>query len=78
MTERLSDLHALSLQQRMAKQLLRLERTFGVDISRGPSIALQVSQSDLGELVGEGIVRVAQAGVQILAHDVLRARAAPL
>ena len=93
MVERLADLHTLSLQQRMAKQLLRLERAFGVDASRGPSIALQVSQSELGELVGasrqrtnsvlkqferEGMVRVAQAGVQIVAHDVLRARAAPL
>jgi len=92
MIERVADMHALSLAQRMAKQLLRLEHAFGVDVSRGPSIALQVSQSELGELVGasrqrinsvlkqferEGMVRLAQSAVQIVAHDVLQARAAP-
>jgi CRP/FNR family transcriptional regulator, cyclic AMP receptor protein len=92
MVERVVDMHALSLAQRMAKQLLRLEHAFGVDASRGPSIALQVSQAELGELVGasrqringvlkqferEGMVRLAQSAVQIVAHDVLKARAAP-
>jgi len=90
MVEQVADLHTLSLEQRMAKQLLQLEHAFGVDPSRGPSIALRVSQSELGELVGasrqrtngmlkqferEGAVRVAPSGVQIVAREVLKARA---
>ena len=90
--ERVADLHTLSLEQRMAKQLLRLEHAFGVDASRGPSIALHVSQSELGELVcasrqrtnivlkqfeREGIVRLSKWSVQIVAHEVLQARAVP-
>jgi CRP/FNR family transcriptional regulator, cyclic AMP receptor protein len=92
MVERLEDLHTLSLEQRMAKQLLRLEHAFGVDAARGPSIALQVSQAELGELVGasrqrinivlkqferEGVVRITPWSVQIVAHEVLRTRARP-
>ena len=91
--ERVADLHALSLEQRMAKQLLCLERAFGVDASRGPSIALHVSQLELSELVcasrqrtnivlkqfeREGIVRVSKWSVQIVAHELLRARAVPV
>jgi len=93
MVERVADLHALSLEQRTAKLLLRLEHSFGVHGGRGPSIALQVSQSALAELVGasrqrinsvlkqferEGMVRVVQSSVQIVAHDDLRARAMPI
>jgi CRP/FNR family transcriptional regulator, cyclic AMP receptor protein len=90
--EQVADLHTLSLEQRMAKQLLRLEHAFGVDAVRGPFIALQVSQSELGELVcasrqrtnsvlkqfeREGILRVSKWSVQIVAHEILRTRAVP-
>jgi CRP-like cAMP-binding protein len=92
MVEQVVDLHALSLEQRVAKQLLRMEDAFGVDVSRGRSIALRLSQSELAELVGasrqrtngvlrqlerDGAVRLASFSVQIVAHEVLRARAAP-
>ena len=92
MVERVADLHALTLEQRTAKQLLRLEHAFGVDRSRGPAIAVHLSQSELGELVGasrqrvntvlkqferEGMVRVTQSSVQIVAHEGLRARVVP-
>jgi len=91
MFEQVADLHALSLEQRVAKQLLRLERAFGVDGPRGSPIALRVVQSDLGGLVGgsrqrvngvlrrlqrEGAVRLSPAGVQIVEHERLRAREA--
>lgn len=87
MFEQVADLHALSLEQRLAKQLLRLERAFGVDGPRGSPIALRVVQSDLGGLIGasrqrvngvlrrfqrEGAVRLSPAGVQIVEHERLR------
>jgi CRP/FNR family cyclic AMP-dependent transcriptional regulator len=86
--EQLADLHALTLEQRLAKQLLRLERAFGVDGPCGSPIALRVLQSDLGGLIGasrqrvngvlrrfqrEGAVRLSPAGVQIVEHERLRA-----
>jgi len=89
MFEQVADLHVLTLEQRLAKQLLRLERAFGVDGPGGAPIALRVVQSDLGGLVGgsrqrvngvlrrfqsEGAVRLSPAGVQIVEHDRLRAR----
>lgn len=91
MVEQAADRLTLSLEQRTARQLLHLEQAFGADAPAGPPIALPVSQSELGELVGasrqrtngalkqlerEGAVRVAPSGVQIVARDVLMARAA--
>ena len=90
MFEQVADIQSLSLEQRLAKQLLHLERVFGVDEPRGSSIALRVAQSDLGGLVGasrqrvngvlrqlerEGVIRLRPAGVQIVEHEQLRARA---
>lgn len=88
--QQVADLRDLSLEQRTAKQLLSLERVFGVDLLRGSRIALRVSQSDLGELLGasrqrvnnvlkrferDGAVRLAAGGVRILGHALLRDRA---
>ncbi|XHS78012.1 Crp/Fnr family transcriptional regulator [Burkholderiaceae bacterium UC74_6] len=90
MFEQVADIQSLTLEQRLAKQLLNLERVFGVDEPRGSSIALRFAQSDLGGLVGasrqrvngvlrqlerEGVIRLSPAGVQIVAHEQLRARA---
>jgi CRP-like cAMP-binding protein len=88
MFEQAVDIQSLSLEQRLAKQLLRLERVFGVDEPAGSSIALRVAQSDLGGLVGasrqrvngvlkrlerDGVIRLGPGSVQILEHERLRA-----
>jgi CRP/FNR family transcriptional regulator, cyclic AMP receptor protein len=61
MYKRCEERHALSLPQRLAKQVLRLARQFGRPTSTGVRIDLAISQGDLASMVGGSRQRVNRA-----------------
>jgi CRP-like cAMP-binding protein len=61
MYKRCEERHALSLPQRLAKQVLRLARQFGRPTASGVRIDLAVSQGDLASMVGGSRQRVNRA-----------------
>jgi CRP-like cAMP-binding protein len=61
MYKRCEERHALSLPQRLAKQVLRLARQFGRPTATGVRIDLAVSQGDLASMVGGSRQRVNRA-----------------
>ncbi len=52
MNERIEDTVFLGLPARLAKQLLVLVGTYGEDVAEGRRIALPISQSELGQILG--------------------------
>jgi len=61
MYKRCEERHALSLPQRLAKQVLRLARQFGRPTTGGVRIDLAISQGDLASMVGGSRQRVNRA-----------------
>ena len=61
MYKRCEERHALSLPQRLAKQVLRLARQFGRATASGVRIDLAISQGDLASMVGGSRQRVNRA-----------------
>ncbi|HTP72558.1 MAG TPA: Crp/Fnr family transcriptional regulator [Burkholderiaceae bacterium] len=61
MVKRCEERHALSLPQRLARQVLRLARRFGRAAGNGLRIDLAVSQGDLASMVGGSRQRVNRA-----------------
>jgi CRP/FNR family transcriptional regulator, cyclic AMP receptor protein len=61
MYKRCEERHALSLPQRLARQVLRLSRQFGRATANGLRIDLAVSQGDLASMVGGSRQRVNRA-----------------
>jgi CRP/FNR family transcriptional regulator, cyclic AMP receptor protein len=61
MYKRCEERHALSLPQRLAKQVLRLARQFGRPTATGVRIDLAISQGDLASMVGGSRQRVNRA-----------------
>jgi len=61
MYKRCEERHALSLPQRLAKQVLRLARQFGRPTAAGVRIDLAISQGDLASMVGGSRQRVNRA-----------------
>jgi len=61
MYKRCEERHALSLPQRLARQVLRLSRRFGRPTASGLRIDLAVSQGDLASMVGGSRQRVNRA-----------------
>jgi CRP/FNR family cyclic AMP-dependent transcriptional regulator len=61
MYKRCEERHALSLPQRLAKQVLRLARQFGRPTTTGVRIDLAISQGDLASMVGGSRQRVNRA-----------------
>jgi len=61
MYKRCEERHALSLPQRLAKQVLRLARQFGRTTTTGVRIDLAISQGDLASMVGGSRQRVNRA-----------------
>lgn len=61
MYKRCEERHALSLPQRLAKQVLRLARQFGRATATGVRIDLAISQGDLASMVGGSRQRVNRA-----------------
>jgi CRP-like cAMP-binding protein len=61
MYKRCEERHALSLPQRLARQVIRLARRFGRDTANGVRIDLAVSQGDLASMVGGSRQRVNRA-----------------
>jgi CRP-like cAMP-binding protein len=61
MYKRCEERHALSLPQRLAKQVLRLARQFGRATTNGVRIDLAISQGDLASMVGGSRQRVNRA-----------------
>ena len=61
MYKRCEERHALSLPQRLARQVLRLSRSFGRPTANGLRIDLAVSQGDLASMVGGSRQRVNRA-----------------
>jgi len=61
MVKRCEERHALSLPQRLARQVLRLARRFGRATGNGLRIDLAVSQGDLASMVGGSRQRVNRA-----------------
>ncbi len=59
--KRCEERHALSLPQRLAKQVLRLARHFGRATASGVRIDLAISQGDLASMVGGSRQRVNRA-----------------
>ncbi|MDP3824774.1 MAG: Crp/Fnr family transcriptional regulator [Burkholderiales bacterium] len=65
MLRRFEELQALSLAQRLARQVQRLARQFGRPMASGVSIELGVSQGDLAAMVGGSRHRVNRAWRQM-------------
>jgi CRP-like cAMP-binding protein len=61
MVKRCEERHALTLPQRLAKQVLRLARQFGRPTPTGVRIDLAISQGDLASMVGGSRQRVNRA-----------------
>jgi CRP-like cAMP-binding protein len=61
MYKRCEERHALSLPQRLAREVLRLARRFGRSTANGLRIDLAVSQGDLASMVGGSRQRVNRA-----------------
>jgi len=61
MVRRCEERHALSLPQRLARQVLRLARRFGRPAATGVRVDLAVSQGDLASMVGGSRQRVNRA-----------------
>jgi CRP/FNR family cyclic AMP-dependent transcriptional regulator len=61
MYRRCEERHALTLPQRLAKQVLRLARQFGRATTTGVRIDLAISQGDLASMVGGSRQRVNRA-----------------
>jgi CRP/FNR family cyclic AMP-dependent transcriptional regulator len=61
MYKRCEERHALTLPQRLAKQVLRLARQFGRPTANGVRIDLAISQGDLAAMVGGSRQRVNRA-----------------
>ena len=61
MVKRCEERHALTLPQRLAKQVLRLARQFGRVTASGVRIDLAISQGDLASMVGGSRQRVNRA-----------------
>jgi CRP/FNR family cyclic AMP-dependent transcriptional regulator len=61
MYKRCEERHALTLPQRLAKQVLRLARQFGRATTTGVRIDLAISQGDLASMVGGSRQRVNRA-----------------
>lgn len=65
MLRRFEELQTLSLAQRLARQVQRLERQFGRPMASGVSIELGVTQGDLAAMVGGSRQRVNRAWRQM-------------
>lgn len=72
MLKRCEERHALSLPQRLAKQVLRLARQFGRPTPGGVCIDLAISQGDLASMVGGSRQRVNRALRQMQQLGVMR------
>ncbi len=84
------DLNTLPLAARLAKQILLLARSYGVQQGEEVRIGLQLAQEDLAQLLGasrqrvnqelkalerEGAVRIEPTRLVVLSHDILMAAA---
>lgn len=72
MVQRFEELHTLTLAQRLAKALQRLERRFGREADEGRQVALALSQGELAALVGGSRQRVNRALGQLQQEGVIR------
>jgi CRP-like cAMP-binding protein len=72
MYKRCEERHALSLPQRLARQVLRLSRHFGRATTNGLRIDLAVSQGDLASMVGGSRQRVNRALRQMQVLGILQ------